>query len=106
MANRKTNKYAAAADRAKAPERTVQPAEKVRTEPIRVTLDLAPKQHAKFRRWCNLAAAETGLPAVQMAPVLRLLIERLDQDPELSAEIREGLQRLELETQDARSRRH
>ncbi|MCX4429434.1 hypothetical protein [Streptomyces mirabilis] len=49
----------------------------IRTEPIRVTLDLKPKQHAELKRWCNGAAVDTGLPEVALAPVLRILGELL-----------------------------
>ncbi|MFD4401114.1 hypothetical protein, partial [Kitasatospora sp. NPDC058478] len=64
--------YGAAADRSKKPPREVA-APRVRTEPIRVTLDLKPTLHTKLKKWCNLTAAERDLPEVAMAPVLRLL---------------------------------
>ncbi|MGW6310203.1 hypothetical protein ACWFRQ_38190 [Streptomyces niveus] len=65
----------------------------IRTEPIRVTLDLKPKQHAELKRWCNGAAVDTGLPEVALAPVLRILGELLvdAKDQALAERVKEEL---------------
>ncbi|WP_457541699.1 hypothetical protein [Streptomyces filamentosus] len=65
----------------------------IRTEPIRVTLDLKPKQHRELKRWCNGAAAELDLSAVALAPVLRLLGEELVRNPELAETIKAELRK-------------
>jgi hypothetical protein len=71
----------------------------VRTEPIRVTLDLRPPFHARFKKWCNLAAASTDLPEVAMAPVLRLLVEELLTDQALAEKVQGRLVEIHAETQ-------
>lgn len=65
----------------------------IRTEPIRVTLDLKPKQHAELKRWCNGAAVDTGLPEVALAPVLRILGELLTDptDPTVAERVKQLL---------------
>ncbi|MEU3620741.1 hypothetical protein ABZ725_52210 [Streptomyces sp. NPDC006872] len=78
MAGTRRNRYGVAADRTKkVPKAPDASTARVRTEPIRVTLDLKPKQHAELKRWCNGAAVDTGLPEVALAPVLRILGELL-----------------------------
>lgn len=88
------SRYGTATDRkAKVPKAPEASQERVRTEPIRVTLDLKPKQHRELKRWCNGAAADLDLSAVALAPVLRLLGEELLRDPELADRIRAELKR-------------
>lgn len=92
MSTKRRNLYGAAADRRKkVPKAPDASTARVRTEPIRVTLDLAPKQHAELKRWCNAAAAELDLSAVGLAPVLRLLGEELVKNPELADTIKAHL---------------
>ncbi|MDQ1041767.1 hypothetical protein [Streptomyces sp. V4I2] len=86
------NRYGAAADRTKKiPKAPDASTARVRTEPIRVTLDLKPRQHAELKRWCNGAAVDTGLPEVALAPVLRILGELLVENEELAEQVRAEL---------------
>lgn len=94
MATARRNRYGVAADRrTKVPKAPEASTARVRTDPIRVTLDLSPKQHKELKRWCNGAAADLDLSAVALAPVLRLLGEELLQNPELADTIRAELKR-------------
>jgi hypothetical protein len=85
----------------------------VRTDPIRVTLDLTPAQHRKLKAWCNQAALDLELSQVALAPVLRVLGELLtDGDPEapgLAEPLRSSVQRMlqeqEQEAAATRARR-
>jgi hypothetical protein len=112
MPNRRRDRYGAAANRTEAP-RTQAPAP-VRTDPIRVTLDLSPRQHRELKAWCNAVAVEAGLPQVALAPVLRILGEVLasedPDDPDLTDALRAVVKHeLEKAAQDAalgRPRRH
>ena len=74
---------------AKSPRAANRPAqrERVRTAPIRVTLDLPPADHAALKRWCNRAAVTADLPGVALAPVLRLLGAELLRDDKLASRI-------------------
>jgi hypothetical protein len=109
---RRGNPFDAAADRSAAPR--AKPAARVRTDPIRVTLDLSPRQHRELKAWCNAAAVQAGLPTVALAPVLRILGDLLAngdpdapglQDP-LQDAVKRGLERQATEAEQARSRRH
>lgn len=88
----KRTDYRAAADRSAAT-----PVLRPRTDPIRVTLDLQPAQHAGLKAWCNMAAVEAGLPRVDLAPVLRILGDLLtkgdDEAPELQQLIKDAVNR-------------
>ncbi|MGW8558151.1 hypothetical protein [Streptomyces tubercidicus] len=64
----------------------------VRTDPIRVTLDLSPADHRALKRWCNSAAVELDLSQVPLAPVLRILGKELVDDPDLAARVRTRLE--------------
>lgn len=64
---------------------------RVRTTPVRVTVDLPPAEHAGLVQWCTQAAAELGMPRVSNQSVLRALVARLTRDPQLAAAIREQL---------------
>jgi hypothetical protein len=111
MAAKRTN-YRAAADR-KAATPPKDPALRVRTDPIRVTLDLSPTQHAALKAWCNLSAVDVGLPAVALAPVLRVLGDLLtkgdEEAPELQQQLKDAvlraLHRQAVEAEETRGRR-
>ncbi|MFB7852422.1 hypothetical protein ACFC34_36150 [Streptomyces sp. NPDC056053] len=60
----------------------------VRSDPIRVTLDLKPKDHRALKRWCNQAAADLDLSHLSLAAVLRLLGEELIRSTRLARCIR------------------
>lgn len=110
---RKGNPFDAAADRTSAP-RDVAPAPRVRTEPIRVTLDLSPRQHRALKRWCAQAAVDLDLPQVPLVAVLRSLGELLtDGDPEYRGvqepvieAVKRALLRQATDAEEARTRRH
>lgn len=111
MAGTRRNRYGAAARREAAPRDALAPA--VRTDPIRVTLDLSPAQHRKLKAWCNSAAVELELSQVALAPVLRILGELLtDGAPDtpglsepLRASVRRMLQQQSEEAAATRTRR-
>lgn len=63
----------------------------VRTRPVRITVDLAPADHRRFKRWLDDTAAELDWATVPAAEVVRVLLDQLDQDPELSARVRSSL---------------
>ncbi|MFJ7200944.1 MULTISPECIES: hypothetical protein [unclassified Streptomyces] len=60
----------------------------VRSDPIRVTLDLKPENHRALKRWCNQAAADLDLSQLPLAVVLRLLGEELIRSTRLARCIR------------------
>lgn len=62
----------------------------MRSAPVRVTLDLDPYQHRQLTEWCT-AAAELDRPSIKAAPVLRVLLDLLVSDPELSARVRKAV---------------
>lgn len=62
-----------------------------RVKPIRVTLDLTPRQHRQLKRWCNAAAVELDLAEVKLAPVLRILGDQLINDEQLTQRVHEIL---------------
>jgi hypothetical protein len=110
MATRR-NRYGAAANRTEAPRVEAPPP--VRTDPIRVTLDLSPRQHRDLKQWCNRAAIEGDLPQVALAPVLRILGDLLTGDTDnpgladaLDRAVRQELARAAAETTTPRVRRH
>ncbi|MFJ8301745.1 hypothetical protein ACIQ9R_38410 [Streptomyces sp. NPDC094447] len=98
MSTKRRNRYAQAGSQAPAAPRATEAAKKVRTEPIRVTLDLSPTQHRALKRWCNQAAADHDLSQVALARVLRLLGEELVQDDALSSRI--GKRLVEMAAED------
>ena len=63
----------------------------VRTRPVRITVDLPPSEHRRFKRWLNDAAGELDWATVPAAEVVRVLLDQLDQDPELSDRVRSSL---------------
>ncbi|MFE0654463.1 hypothetical protein ACFVZH_38630 [Streptomyces sp. NPDC059534] len=91
MSTKRRSRYAAAASQQPTAPRATEAAQKVRTEPIRVTLDLSPTQHRALKRWCNQAAADHDLSQVPLARVLRLLGEELVDNDALAFRIGEKL---------------
>lgn len=90
MAGSRRSRYSAATRR-EAPAREA-PAPAVRTDPIRVTLDLSPAQHRALKAWCNATAVDLELPQVALAPVLRILGELLTQGSPSASGLQEPLQ--------------
>jgi hypothetical protein len=62
-----------------------------RTKPIKMTVDLAPIEHRKLKLWCAQAAADLELPEVAASEVVRVLVARLQSDPDLAERIRADL---------------
>ncbi|MFE7268732.1 hypothetical protein ACFU9B_43430 [Streptomyces sp. NPDC057592] len=63
----------------------------MRTDPVRVTLDLAPAEHRELKQWCNIAAADLDLSQVPLTAVLRILGQQLRTDEELATTVRAEL---------------
>lgn len=62
------------------PQRT---ARAVRTRPVRLTVDVAPAEHAELGRLALEAAAELGVARVHGQEIVRALIRRYLADPEV-----------------------
>lgn len=65
----------------------------LRSEPVRITVDLAPSAHAQLVRWCTEAAKELGRARVSQSEVVRALLEEIAVNSELDAAIRARLDR-------------
>ncbi|MFB4197744.1 hypothetical protein [Streptomyces carpaticus] len=75
------DRYGSAADQVAADRAATAPV--VRTEPVRITVDLTPEQHRALRRWCAMTVVETEVPQAPQAEVVRALIDLLvGGDPE------------------------
>jgi hypothetical protein len=48
-----------------------------RTKPVRVTVDMPPPLHRKFKDWLGAAAEDLDVADVKAAEVLRVLVARL-----------------------------
>lgn len=59
--------------------------------PIRSTMDLQPDEHARFLKWAVDASTSTGR-SVQGQNVLRALVRRLIDDPDLTRQILDDLE--------------
>lgn len=59
----------------------------VRVRPVRLTVDVAPADHAALARWCLDAAGELGLARVAGQELVRSLLRRALEDQTLRAEI-------------------
>ena len=69
-----------------------QPVQAPRTDPFRLSVDLAPKDHDQLQQWVTTAGAELGrrIPA---ARVMRVLLWRMLSDETLQREITEELRK-------------
>lgn len=61
---------------------------RVRSRPVRITVDLDPAAHQQLTRWCTDAAADLGRARVPAAEVFRAFLDELADDPELADRIR------------------
>jgi hypothetical protein len=62
-----------------------------RTKPVRLTVDVAPADHAALRRLCIDLAAELGVAQVSGQDVLRALLRRALVDDEARAQLARDL---------------
>lgn len=89
---RRTNLKAAGDRTAPTKAPATKAAKAPRTKPIRVTLDLEPKQHMALKQWCNAAAVETQLPNVSLATVYRILGDLLVTDDAIAEQVQARLE--------------
>ena len=74
--------------------RTSPPARRApRTATVRVTVELAPVEHRRLRRWCDRLADEIDAPTVAGAEIIRVLLGLLDTDADLAARVAAELAR-------------
>ena len=85
-------KQSAGTEEAPAPARTREkPAAAVRTDPIRITLDLAPQAHRQLKALCDEIAAELGRARVPSAEVFRALLSQVEVNPALLEAVKEEI---------------
>ena len=58
-----------------------------RTRPVRITVDLAPVDHMRFKRWCDDVAPDVGVATVRASEVVRVLLSYLHERPELADDV-------------------
>ncbi|MDN5685857.1 MAG: DUF2274 domain-containing protein [Brachybacterium sp.] len=59
----------------------------VRVKPVRITTDLGAAQHRALKDFCDQLAAGTGLARVPGSEVVRVLLDQLQEDPELKQNV-------------------
>ncbi|WP_141722485.1 hypothetical protein [Micromonospora aurantiaca (nom. illeg.)] len=64
-----------------------------RTTPVRMTVELAPMEHRRLRRYCDQVADDIGAAQVAGAEVVRVLLGLLDGDSDLAARVAQELAR-------------
>lgn len=62
-----------------------------RTKPVRITVDLSPLAYRDLSRWCAESADQLDMVKVNNAAVVRTLLALLDDDPNLSEQVRARL---------------
>lgn len=98
MATRRRGSMKAAAEQA---ERGSPRTTTLRTDPVRITVDLDPGQHADLNAWLAASYPAVG-GRVKIAPVIRALITELSQDAGLEARVLERVRDLLAEQRAAR----
>lgn len=91
-AQREARMEKAAAGRGRGEGAPTRRASVARTKPVRVTVDMPPPLHRKFKDWLGAAAEDLDVADVKAAEVLRILVARLTSatttgrdDPEVQA---------------------
>lgn len=59
----------------------------VRVKPVRITTDLGAAQHRALKDFCDQLAAGAGLARVPGSEVVRVLLDQLQEDPELKQNV-------------------
>ena len=65
---------------------------RVRSKPVRITLDLPPATHQQLAQWCTDAAVDLGRARVPAVEVFRAFLDELADDEELANRIRARLE--------------
>lgn len=83
---------AAAAESAAKPSAS-ESAAPVRIKPVRITADLSPQAYRRLSTRSAEVAAELGRAKVPLVDILRALVDRLDTDPDMRADVTADLRR-------------
>ncbi len=75
------------------PPPEVPPARPPRTRPVRVTVELSPREHQALRQWCARTSADLDLPLVAGAEVFRALLGLMREQPAVADQVRAELAR-------------
>jgi len=54
----------------------------IRSDPVRITLDLSPELYRQLTTWADSAAIALGVPRVSLADAVRAMIRVTTEDPE------------------------
>jgi len=63
------------------------PARTPRPRSVRLTVDLPREDHTKLGHWCMEVAVRLDRGKISQADVIRVLLQRLQADPELSEQV-------------------
>ena len=75
-------RMAAAASRRAAPDAGPAGRTAIRSDPVRITLDLSPELYRQLARWADTAAVELDVPRVALVDAVRAMIRVAAESPE------------------------
>jgi hypothetical protein len=73
--------YAAAAGRRAEPDAPPAGRTAIRSDPVRITVDLSPELHRELTAWADSAAVALGVPRVSLADAVRAMIRVTTENP-------------------------